>query len=157
MSVYVCRGWREGRESCEGRAGVPMAEMDGAVIHSLRRTFSTESFEVHLRQVADDVEARAQRRAEREHLLAEIPKLAAAETRLAKAIARIEPLAAHPLGLSPHPISGGSDATLPTGEPTVCDSSGPRTLGSRLDPLTTTFYGSVQRRRAVQSLPSSRR
>jgi hypothetical protein len=31
-----------------------------------------------------------------------------------------EPLAVHPLG---HPISGGSDATLPTGEPTVCDSS----------------------------------
>jgi hypothetical protein len=27
-----------------------------------------------------------------------------------------------PLAL--HPISGGSDATLPAGEPTVCDSSG---------------------------------
>src|SRR5207249_1172013 len=89
-SVYVCRGWREGRDSCEGKAGVPMAEMDGAVIASLRRTFSTESFEAHLRQVADDVEAREQRRAEREHLLAEIPKLAAAEARLAKAIARTD-------------------------------------------------------------------
>ena len=89
-SVYVCRGWREGRDSCEGRAGVPMAEMDGAVINSLRRTFSTESFEAHLRQVADDVQAREQRRAEREHLLVEIPKLAAAEVRLAKAIARTD-------------------------------------------------------------------
>ena len=89
-SVYVCRGWREGRDTCEGRAGVPMAEMDGAVINSLRRTFSTESFEAHLRQVADDVEAREQRRAEREHLLVEIPKLAAAEARLAKAIARTD-------------------------------------------------------------------
>jgi len=93
-SVYVCRGWREGRDSCEGKAGVPMAEMDGAVIASLRRTFSTESFEAHLRQVADDVEAREQRRAEREHLLAEIPKLAAAEVRLAKAIARTAEAAA---------------------------------------------------------------
>ena len=36
-----------------------------------------------------------------------------------------EPLAAHPLGLGPHPISGGSDATLPAWEPTVCDSSRP--------------------------------
>jgi hypothetical protein len=89
-SVYVCRGWREGRDGCEGRAGVPMAEMDGAVISSLSRTFSTESFETHLRQVADDVEAREQRRAEREHLLVEIPKLAAAEARLAKAIARTD-------------------------------------------------------------------
>jgi site-specific DNA recombinase len=249
-SVYVCRGWREGRDSCEGRAGVPMVEMDAAVISSLRRTFSTESFERHLRQVADDVEAREQRRAEREHLLVEIPKLAAAEVRLAKAIARTdeadalvaelkatqqerrdaearvaylegvemdvkadrdrveqlreqwgtwsqyldddpllarqvlrkvlvspikvtpravdgapawrfigvsrydgvlaggltkgevvrvpvdpalisildesyEPLAAHPLGLGPHPISGGSGDTIPAWEPTVCDSSRP--------------------------------
>jgi hypothetical protein len=60
------------------------------LIASLRRTFSTESFERHLRQVADDVEAREQRRAEREHLLIEIPKLAAAEARLAKAIARTD-------------------------------------------------------------------
>ncbi|PYN39452.1 MAG: hypothetical protein DME00_36750 [Candidatus Rokuibacteriota bacterium] len=41
-----------------------------------------------MRQVADDVEAREQRRAE--HLLVEIPKLAAAEARLAKAIARTD-------------------------------------------------------------------
>jgi hypothetical protein len=60
------------------------------LIASLRRTFSTESFERHLRQVADDVEAPEQRRAEREHLLIEIPKLAAAEARLAKAIARTD-------------------------------------------------------------------
>jgi hypothetical protein len=36
-----------------------------------------------------------------------------------------EPLAAHPLGFGPHPISGGSDATLPAWEPAVCDSSRP--------------------------------
>jgi len=89
-SVYVRRGWREGRDGSEGRGGVPMAEMDGAVINRLRRTFSTESFEAHLRQIADDVEAREQRRAEREHRLVEIPKLAIVEARLAKAIARTD-------------------------------------------------------------------
>jgi hypothetical protein len=137
-SVYVCRGWREGRDSCEGRAGVPMAEMDGAVISSLRRTFSTESFEAHLRQVADDVEAREQRRAEREHLLAEIPKLAAAEVRLAKAIARTDEADALVAELkppsriagTPSPASGTLTASRWTSRPRRTRSSSSASSGA---------------------------
>src|SRR5207245_11761094 len=34
--------------------------------------------------------------------------------------------------LAVHPISGGSDATLPAGEPTVCDSSRPPSIMARI-------------------------
>ena len=50
-------------------------------------TFSDEKFEQYLRHQAADSEQIAARRAERENLLLTIPKLAAAEAKLAKAIA----------------------------------------------------------------------
>jgi hypothetical protein len=53
----------------------------------MRDTFSAENFEAHLRATAQNDAARESRRAERAHLLAEIPRLAAIEARLAKAVA----------------------------------------------------------------------
>jgi hypothetical protein len=54
-----------------------------AVISALRKTFSPESFEAH---IANDGEARERRDTERANLLVEIPKLAAAESKLAKLV-----------------------------------------------------------------------
>jgi chromosome segregation ATPase len=64
-----------------------MAELHRAVIESLKVTFSDQKFEEYLRKQAADTEALAARRAERENLLVQIPKLASAEAKLAKAIA----------------------------------------------------------------------
>jgi hypothetical protein len=50
-------------------------------------TFSEQKFEEYLRDQAADTEQLAARRAERENLLLQMPKLAAAEARLAKVIA----------------------------------------------------------------------
>src|SRR5437660_4177772 len=82
----ACRDHGEGR-GCSNRSSVPYREAHEAVIGALRRTFSPESFEAHLARLAQDVDARDRRSAERDHLLAEIPKLAAAETKLAKLVA----------------------------------------------------------------------
>jgi site-specific DNA recombinase len=85
---YVCAGYREkGKTFCTNQTGVPMAELHRAVIDSLKVTFSDEKFEQYLRDQAADTEQIAARRAERENLLLQIPKLAAAEAKLAKAIA----------------------------------------------------------------------
>jgi hypothetical protein len=64
-----------------------MAELHRAVIDALKVTFSEAKFEEHLRDQAADTEQVAARRAERENLIQQIPKLAAAEAKLAKVIA----------------------------------------------------------------------
>jgi hypothetical protein len=64
-----------------------MAELHTGVIAALKVTFSDQKFEEFLRDRAADTEQIAARRAERENLLLQIPKLAAAEARLAKVIA----------------------------------------------------------------------
>jgi septal ring factor EnvC (AmiA/AmiB activator) len=64
-----------------------MAELHRAVIDALKVTFSEATFEEYLRDQAADTEQIAARRAERENLLQQIPKLAAAEAKLAKVIA----------------------------------------------------------------------
>ena len=84
--AYACRDHREGR-GCTNKSAVPYAEAHDAVISALRRTFSPESFEAHLANIANDAEARAHRDAERANLLVEIPKLAAAEAKLARLVA----------------------------------------------------------------------
>jgi site-specific DNA recombinase len=85
---YVCAGYREkGKTFCTNQTGVPMAELHSAVIAALKVTFSDQKFEEYLRDRAADTEQIAGRRAERENLLLQIPKLAAAEAKLAKAIA----------------------------------------------------------------------
>ena len=85
---YVCSGHREkGKTFCLNTTGVPMAQLHKAVIAALKITFSDQKFEQYLRDQAADTEQIAARRAERENLLQAIPKLAAAEAKLAKAIA----------------------------------------------------------------------
>jgi hypothetical protein len=85
---YICAGHREkGKTFCTNTTGVPMAELHRAVIDALKVTFSEAKFEEHLRDQAADTEQVAARRAERENLIQQIPKLAAAETKLAKVIA----------------------------------------------------------------------
>jgi site-specific DNA recombinase len=85
---YVCAGHREkGKTFCTNQTGVPMTELNRAVIDSLKVTFSDAKFEQYLRDQAANTEQIAARRAERENLLLAIPKLAAAEARLAKVIA----------------------------------------------------------------------
>jgi hypothetical protein len=85
---YICAGHREkGKTFCTNQTGVPMAELHKAVITALKVTFSDEKFEQYLRDRSADTEQIAARRAERENLLQTIPKLAAAEAKLAKAIA----------------------------------------------------------------------
>jgi hypothetical protein len=88
VRAYVCRGARErGSSFCSNGSAVPMTELNAAVVKSLRQTFSVETFEAHLRMVANDTVAQDARRAERDNLLAQIPKLAAEEANLARAIA----------------------------------------------------------------------
>lgn len=60
-----------------------MFEMHTAVIHSLRATFTAESFEAHLQKSAADESAREARPAERAALLARIPVLTEECDRLA--------------------------------------------------------------------------
>jgi len=85
---YVCAGYREkGKTFCTNQTGVPMAELHAAVIAALKVTFSDQKFEEYLRDRAADIEQIAARRTERANLLQTIPKLAAAEAKLAKAIA----------------------------------------------------------------------
>jgi site-specific DNA recombinase len=85
---YICAGHREkGKTFCTNQTGVPMAQLHRAVIEALQVTFSDAKFEEYLRDQAADTEQIAARRAERENLLQQIPKLAAAEAKLAKAIA----------------------------------------------------------------------
>ena len=67
---YVCAGHREkGKTFCTNQTGVPMAELNRAVIDSLKVTFSDAKFEQHLRDQAADTEQVAARRAERDNLL----------------------------------------------------------------------------------------
>jgi DNA invertase Pin-like site-specific DNA recombinase len=88
VPAYVCAGYREkGKTFCSNQTGVPMVELHRAVIDSLKVTFSDQKFEEYLRNAAADTEQIAARRAEREALLLSIPKLAAAEAKLARVIA----------------------------------------------------------------------
>jgi hypothetical protein len=66
------------------------SSLHAGVIQSLRETFTEQTFVEHLKRQAANVEAKAAREAERAHLLAELPKLAATEARLVKRIATIE-------------------------------------------------------------------
>jgi len=84
---YVCAGHSEKGKTFCSNTGVPMAELHRAVVDSHKVTFSDDKFEQYLRDQAADTEQLAARRAERENLLLQIPKLAAAEAKLAKAIA----------------------------------------------------------------------
>jgi Recombinase zinc beta ribbon domain len=84
--VYICREHREhGDQACTNTTGVPAAALHKAVIKSLRETFIA-----HLEAQAANVQAKEQRAAERAHLLAEIPKLAAIEARTVRRIAMEE-------------------------------------------------------------------
>jgi site-specific DNA recombinase len=86
--VYICKAHKErGDTSCSNSTGVPMDRLHAAVIQSLRDTLSPEHFEMHLAKTASDEQARAQRAAERETLIARIPVLSAEAERLANAIA----------------------------------------------------------------------
>src|SRR5262249_13994795 len=85
---YVCAGHRDkGKTFCTNQTGVPMAELHKAVVAALKVTFSDQKFEEYLRDRAADAEQIEARRAERANLLLQIPKLAAAEAKLAKVIA----------------------------------------------------------------------
>jgi hypothetical protein len=91
LLTYICREHRErGDAACTNTTGVPAAELHMSVIASLRDTFTPETFIAQLESQAANVEAKAQRAAERANLLAELPKLAAAEQRLVKRIATVE-------------------------------------------------------------------
>ncbi len=86
--TYVCKAHKEKGDSvCVNSTGVPMDRLHAAVIVSVRETLSPEAFEMHLAKTASDEQARAQRAAERETLLARIPVLNAEAERLANAIA----------------------------------------------------------------------
>src|SRR5262249_27111919 len=56
--VYICRAVRagKGKDYCDNATGVPRAELEDAVIASLRKTFSAESFQEHQRRLAEDQE-----------------------------------------------------------------------------------------------------
>ena len=85
---YVCSAHRfRGDAVCTNTTAVPAEKLHAEVIASLRETFTAESFERHPKETAEDVQAREQRQTERAAPLDTIPKLAAAEAKLAKAIA----------------------------------------------------------------------
>jgi Recombinase zinc beta ribbon domain len=89
--VYICREHRErGDAGCANTTGVPADLLHGAVIETLRKTFTPETFIEHMEKQAANVQAKAERAAERTNLLAELPHLAVAEQRLVKRIATIE-------------------------------------------------------------------
>jgi hypothetical protein len=89
--VYLCRTHRErGNAGCTNTTGVPAFALHKAVVATMRETFTPESFREHLAKQAANVEAKAQRKAERARLIADLPKLAAAEARLVKRIATVE-------------------------------------------------------------------
>ena len=85
---------RERRErgdiACSNTTGVPASDLHAAVIETLRKTFTPETFVAHMEQQAGNIVAREQRAAERSNLLAELPRLAAAEQRLVKRIGQVE-------------------------------------------------------------------
>jgi DNA invertase Pin-like site-specific DNA recombinase len=91
-AVYACRATRKGmgKDFCDNSTGVPRAELEEAVIASLRKTFSAESFCEHQRRVAQDHELKASRQAQREHLTVELPRLQAKAARLAKMVGELE-------------------------------------------------------------------
>ena len=90
--VYVCRAVKNGKgdDYCANHSAVPRQELHDAVIASLRKTFSAESFRAHQQRVAQDTEARRRRESKREVLTAELPKLQAKAARLAKMVAEVE-------------------------------------------------------------------
>jgi site-specific DNA recombinase len=89
VQSYVCRAVRAGKGPgyCDNTSAVPMDAMHHAVVASLRETFSAETFEKHLQQVAADTGARESRQAERATLIARIPVLSTEAERLADAVA----------------------------------------------------------------------
>ncbi len=68
---------RERRErgdiACSNTTGVPASDLHAAVIETLRKTFTPETFVAHMEQQAGNIVAREQRAAERSNLLAELP------------------------------------------------------------------------------------
>jgi len=90
--VYVCRAVKAGKGPgyCTNTTAVPRDEMHAAVVASLRETFSAEAFRAHQQRVANDTEARRQRRAQREYWNAELPKLTAKSAKLAKLVADLD-------------------------------------------------------------------
>jgi len=85
---YVCQAHRErGATVCSNSTSVPADQLHAAVIMSLKATFNAETFEAHLKQSAEDEEARASRAAERAAIIARLPVLATQEERLADAVA----------------------------------------------------------------------
>lgn len=91
VAVYVCANRRDrGAHTCDNTSGVPAADLHMAVVATLRETFTPASFKAHLANQAGNVQAREHRAAERAHLLAELPKMAAAESRLVRRIGLVE-------------------------------------------------------------------
>jgi DNA invertase Pin-like site-specific DNA recombinase len=92
LPVYACRAVRagKGKDYCDNSTAVPRAELEEAVIASLRKTFSAESFKEHQRRIAQDQELKASRQAQRANLTVELPKLQAKAARLAKMVGDID-------------------------------------------------------------------
>jgi hypothetical protein len=89
---YTCRAVKggKGKDYCDNTTAVPREELETAVIASLNRTFSAESFKEHQRRVAQDQELKASRQAQREHLTVELPRLQAKAARLAKMVGDLD-------------------------------------------------------------------
>jgi site-specific DNA recombinase len=92
VPAYACRGVKsgKGKDYCGNTTAVPREELEMAVIASLNRTFSAESFKEHQRRVAEDQELKASRAAQRAHLTAELPRLRAKAARPAKMVADLD-------------------------------------------------------------------
>jgi DNA invertase Pin-like site-specific DNA recombinase len=89
--VYTCREHRErGNLACTNAAGAPAVELHASVITSLRETFTEQTFTAHLEKQAANIEAKEQRAAERQGILVDLPKLAAAEQGLVRRIGTVE-------------------------------------------------------------------
>lgn len=87
--AYVCITHRFSG-SCENGTAVPMDRLHAVVIATLQDTFAAEHFERFHRQRAADEQARSKRGAERQSIIAALPKLAADEQRIVRRIATVE-------------------------------------------------------------------
>lgn len=89
LQAYICTT-RRFAGTCENTTAVPMDRLHDTVIASLQDTFSPENFERFQRERAADEQARVKREAERQSIIAALPKLAADEQRIVKRIATVE-------------------------------------------------------------------
>ena len=87
--AYVCITHRFSG-SCENGTAVPMDRLHATVIAALQDTFSADNFERFHRARAADEQARSKREAERQSIIAALPKLAADEQRIVRRIATVE-------------------------------------------------------------------